>query len=156
MPKAIINKPGALDAAEWAIIRQHTIVGETMLTQVGGVLATVGHFVRSSHERFDGTGYPDGLAGEAIPVESRIVCVCDAYSAMTTNRAYRPALTPRDAVMELRRCAGTHFDPRIVRAIEEQATPAPARPTGTMQHRFSQRKGAAESSPTDRPPAVSV
>ena len=155
VPKAIINKPGALDAAEWAIIRQHTIVGETMLTQVGGVLATVGHFVRSSHERFDGTG---SLTASPVKRSGRIsiVCVCDAYSAMTTNRAYRPALTPRDAVMELRRCAGTHFDPRIVRAIEEQATPAPARPTGTMQHRFSQRKGAAESFATDRPPAVSV
>ena len=120
VPKAIINKPGKLDEAEWTIIRRHTIEGEMMLRRVGGVLATVGRFVRSSHEHYDGNGYPDGLAGEAIPIESRIVCVCDAYSAMTSDRPYRPALTTADALAELRRCAGTQFDPQIVDAIERQ------------------------------------
>jgi len=117
VPKTIINKPGELDDCEWQIIRRHTIDGETMLNGVGGVLATVGHFVRSSHERYDGSGYPDGLAGGAIPVESRIVTVCDAYSAITSNRPYRPARTTADAIAELHRCAGTQFDPEIVDAI---------------------------------------
>jgi len=118
VPKRIINKPGNLDDAEWSIIRRHTIEGEMMLTRVGGVLATVGQFIRSSHERYDGSGYPDGLAGDEIPIESRIVSVCDAYSAMTTDRPYREALTGADALTELGRCAGTQFDPRIVEAIE--------------------------------------
>jgi HD-GYP domain-containing protein (c-di-GMP phosphodiesterase class II) len=157
VPKAIINKPGPLDADEWTIIRRHTIEGETMLTQVGGVLATVGHYVRSSHERYDGSGYPDGLAGEAIPIESRIVCACDAYSAMTTDRPYRPALAERDAISELRRCAGTHFDPRIVDAIVKQAhRRAPVRPSMRFKRPFSQRPLATRSAPSDRPPAVPV
>ncbi|HWF25527.1 MAG TPA: HD-GYP domain-containing protein [Solirubrobacteraceae bacterium] len=157
VPKAIINKPGALDADEWQIIRRHTIEGETMLTQVGGVLATVGHFVRSSHERYDGTGYPDGLAGEAIPIESRIVCACDAFSAMTTDRPYRPALGQPEAVNELRRCAGAHFDPKIVDAIAQLALPrAPFRAKVTKRHPFSRRSVTVDSSPSDRPPALIV
>jgi HD-GYP domain-containing protein (c-di-GMP phosphodiesterase class II) len=130
VPKSIINKPGKLDEAEWAIIRTHTIEGEKMLKQVGGVLATVGNFVRASHERYDGGGYPDGLVADAIPIESRIVSVCDAYSAMTSNRPYRPALTPAEAITELRRCAGTQFDPQLVDVIERHARPATAVPAG--------------------------
>ncbi len=117
VPSAIINKPGKLDAEEWEIMRRHTIEGEAMLRQVGGTLAGVGRLVRSSHERYDGGGYPDGLVGEAIPIESRIVCVCDAFNAMTTDRPYRPAGPPHEAVAELHRCAGSQFDPEVVTAV---------------------------------------
>ena len=133
VPKAIINKPGTLDDAEWTIIRRHTIEGEMMLRRVGGVLATVGQFVRSSHERYDGSGYPDGLAGDEIPIESRIVSVCDAYSAMTSNRPYRAALTANQALAELRRSAGTQFDPKIVTAIEHRAKPRTALRAGVRR-----------------------
>ena len=119
IPTSIINKPGKLNDEEWEIIRRHTIEGEDMLKQVGGTLAGVGRLVRSSHERFDGRGYPDGLVGEEIPIESRIVCVCDAYNAMTTDRPYRRALHVAEALEELRRCAGTQFDPRVVDAVEQ-------------------------------------
>jgi putative nucleotidyltransferase with HDIG domain len=118
IPKEIINKRGPLDEAEWERMRQHTIEGEKMLQQVGGLLASVGHIVRASHERYDGSGYPDGLAGDAIPIEARIVCTCDAFSAMTTDRSYRSAMSTDEARAELRHCAGTHFDPVIVEAIE--------------------------------------
>jgi len=127
VPKAIINKPGALDDDEWQILRRHTIDGEKMLRQVGGMLSGIGRLVRSSHERFDGLGYPDGLAGEEIPIESRIVSACDAFSAMTTDRSYRPALALADAIEELRRCAGTQFDPDVVRALVDQVS-APVTP----------------------------
>jgi HD-GYP domain-containing protein (c-di-GMP phosphodiesterase class II) len=157
VPKSIINKPGELDADEWAVMHRHTIEGEMMLTQVGGVLATVGHFVRSSHERFDGSGYPDGLAGEEIPIESRIVSACDAYSAMTSDRAYRAALAPREAINELRSCAGTQFDPRIVQAIEQQTTRRDAaRSSPRMKRRFSRRRASTSSTPADRPPALTI
>ena len=122
VPKEIINKPGKLDAAEQEIIRRHTIEGEQMLKQVGGALASVGPYVRSSHEHYDGHGYPDGLAGESIPIQSRIVSACDAYSAMTTDRPYRAAMPIGDALEELRRCAGTQFDPQVVKALERVLT----------------------------------
>jgi HD-GYP domain-containing protein (c-di-GMP phosphodiesterase class II) len=118
VPKEILNKPGELDAYEWQIIRSHTIQGERVLKQVGGALARVAGYVRSTHERFDGEGYPDGLVGEAIPVEARIVSVCDAFSAMTTDRPYRAALSIDAALEELHDGAGTQFDPRIVSAFE--------------------------------------
>jgi putative nucleotidyltransferase with HDIG domain len=156
VPKAIINKPGKLDEAEWAIIRRHTIDGESMLKQIGGVLATVGDYVRSSHERYDGTGYPDQLAREEIPIESRIVGVCDAYSAMTSDRSYRPALTPQDAIAELRRCAGTQFDPRIVGAIERHIARASVRSNLRMRRGPSPRGLRARSSSSERPPALIV
>jgi HD-GYP domain-containing protein (c-di-GMP phosphodiesterase class II) len=117
VPKHIINKRGPLDEPEWEIVRAHTINGEKMLKQVGGTLSQVGRIVRSSHERYDGAGYPDGLAGETIPVEARIVTVCDSFSAMTTTRPYRVALTLAQAVAELRRCSGTQFDPVVVDAL---------------------------------------
>jgi HD-GYP domain-containing protein (c-di-GMP phosphodiesterase class II) len=119
IPKEILNKPGGLTDEEWDVVRRHTIDGEQMLRQVGGILSNIGGFVRSSHERFDGLGYPDGLAGEQVPIESRIVTACDAYSAMTTDRCYRPRLSVEDAVLELRRCAGSQFDPRVVGALEQ-------------------------------------
>ena len=110
VPIEVINKPGKLTEQEWAMIRRHTIDGEAMLKQMGGTLADVGRFVRSSHERFDGLGYPDGLAGAEIPIESRIVAACDAYNAMTTDRPYRQGRSTPEAVAELHRCAGTQFD----------------------------------------------
>lgn len=117
IPPEIINKPGALDDAEWETMKTHTILGEQMLEQIGGLLGEVGRIVRSCHERWDGAGYPDALAGDAIPLEARIVCACDAWSAMTTDRTYRKARTTADALVELRACAGTHFDPRVVAAL---------------------------------------
>jgi putative nucleotidyltransferase with HDIG domain len=117
IPTAIIDKPGPLDDDEWEIMKTHTVLGEQMLEQIGGLLGDVGHIVRSCHERWDGGGYPDGLAGEQIPLAARIVCACDAWSAMRTDRSYRKALTLEDASAELRRCSGTHFDPRVVEAL---------------------------------------
>jgi HD-GYP domain-containing protein (c-di-GMP phosphodiesterase class II) len=117
VPSEIINKPGSLDAEEWEIMKTHTILGEKMLEQIGGLLGEVGNIVRSCHERWDGTGYPDGLAGEQIPLAARIVCACDAWSAMRTDRTYRTALSEPAALTELRDCAGTHFDPTVVAAL---------------------------------------
>lgn len=117
VPQEIIDKAGPLDEDEWAIMREHTIEGETMLKRVGGVLADVGRIVRASHEDFDGSGYPDGLAGEEIPIEARIVTCCDAFSAMTTTRSYREAMPVEAAIAELQACAGTQFDPEVVKAL---------------------------------------
>jgi putative nucleotidyltransferase with HDIG domain len=119
VPNEIINKEGPLDDAEWEVMRQHTIEGERMLKRIGGVLAEVGRIVRASHEDFDGSGYPDGLAGEEIPVEARVVTCCDAFSAMTTTRSYRKAMGTEAALEELRRCAGTQFDPQVVGVLVE-------------------------------------
>jgi putative nucleotidyltransferase with HDIG domain len=117
IPKEIINKAGPLDARERAVIETHTVEGEQMLEKVGGLLGNVGRIVRSCHERWDGGGYPDGLAGEEIPIAARIVCACDAFSAITTDRPYRAARSVEEAIVELRACAGTHFDPRVVEAL---------------------------------------
>jgi hypothetical protein len=117
VPKEIINKPGALDEEEWKIMHRHTIEGEAMLKRVGGVLAEVGRIVRSSHEHYDGSGYPDGLSGEEIPIEARIVTCCDAFSAMTTTRSYRVAMPLEKAIAELHACSGTQFDPDVVEAL---------------------------------------
>lgn len=119
VPNEIINKKGPLDDSEWKVMRQHTIEGERMLKRIGGVLAEVGRIVRASHEDFDGSGYPDGLAGEEIPIEARIVTCCDAFSAMTTTRSYRKAMSTEAALAELRRCAGTQFDPQVVAVLLE-------------------------------------
>jgi HD-GYP domain-containing protein (c-di-GMP phosphodiesterase class II) len=127
----IINKPGKLTDAEWALIKRHPADGQEMLERVGGVLAEVGVIVRHHHERWDGGGYPDGIAGETIPLAARIICACDAYSAMTTNRSYRPAMPVADALAELRRCSGVQFDPDVVHAlltiVARHPQPRPAR-----------------------------
>jgi HD-GYP domain-containing protein (c-di-GMP phosphodiesterase class II) len=117
IPAEIINKPGKLTDEEFELIKTHTVEGERLLSQVGGLLGSVGVIVRSCHEDWDGTGYPDGLAGTAIPKVARIVRCCDAFSAMTTDRSYRTAMTNAEAVSELRRCSGTDFDPEVVEAL---------------------------------------
>jgi len=119
IPKEIIDKPGKLDEDEWATMRTHTVEGQRMLDSIGGVLGEVGVIVRGSHEDYDGSGYPDGLAGDAIPIESRICSACDAFSAMVTDRSYRKALPLETAMAELRRCSGSQFDPRVVDALIE-------------------------------------
>ncbi len=121
VPNEIINKKGPLDDAEWEVMRQHTIEGERMLKRIGGVLGEVGTIVRASHEDFDGSGYPDGLVGEAIPIEARIVTCCDAFSAMTTTRSYRKAMGTEAAIAELHRCSGTQFDPQVVTVLIDLA-----------------------------------
>src|SRR6202035_5553836 len=93
IPKAVINKPGQLDPTEWRVIKTHTLEGQKMLDRVGGFMRDVGLIVRSHHERWDGCGYPDGLAGEAIPLEARIIACCDTWNAMRTDRCYRKALS---------------------------------------------------------------
>ncbi len=116
IPERILTKPRALDDAEWAIMKTHPAVGDTLVRRVTG-LQDAAPAVRHHHERFGGGGYPDGLAGEAIPIEARIVCAADAYSAMTTNRAYSAARSPQEAAAELRRSSGVHFDPKVVDAL---------------------------------------
>ncbi len=125
IPKAIINKPGPLTSEERALINTHTIEGEQLLAKVGGVLAEVGAIVRSCHEHYDGRGYPDGLAGDDIPLVARIVSCCDAFNAMTTTRSYRVAMPQAEAHLELRRHRGTQFDPHVVDAILAATSVAP-------------------------------
>jgi HD-GYP domain-containing protein (c-di-GMP phosphodiesterase class II) len=117
IPNSIINKPGPLTPEERAIMERHTIEGERLLHRVGGLLGEIGRVVRSCHERWDGNGYPDGLAGEQIPLLARIVACCDAFNAMTSDRSYRKALPVEGAVAELRRGSGTQFDPQVVEAL---------------------------------------
>ena len=95
IPNEILNKPGTLEPEEFEVMKTHTIEGQFLLDRVGGLLGRVGQIVRSCHERWDGGGYPDGLAGENIPFASRIVFCCDAYNAMTSDRVYRKALPRR-------------------------------------------------------------
>jgi HD-GYP domain-containing protein (c-di-GMP phosphodiesterase class II) len=116
IPSAILDKPGKLEPEEWELVRQHTILGERMLSAFP-VLRTVARIVRSSHERWDGAGYPDGLAGEAIPLAARIVAACDAYDAMISDRCYQPARPAAVARAELVRAAGHQFDPTVVEAV---------------------------------------
>jgi HD-GYP domain-containing protein (c-di-GMP phosphodiesterase class II) len=116
VPKEIVNKSGALSDEEWDVMRRHTITGQRMLDRVGGALKDVGDVVRASHERWDGTGYPDGLAGAAIPIAARIVSAADAFSAMTTDRPYRTARDREYAIGELRAQSGRQFDPNVAEA----------------------------------------
>ena len=117
IPKEIVNKPGPLTGEEWVVMRTHTLRGQELLDRVGGLLGEVGQIVRASHERFDGNGYPDGLAGSAIPLAARIVSCCDAFNAMTTARAYRSPMSEGAALRELVDNAGTQFDPKVVRTL---------------------------------------
>jgi HD-GYP domain-containing protein (c-di-GMP phosphodiesterase class II) len=117
IPDEILQKPGPLTPEERAVMETHVLAGEELLTKVGGMLGHVGHLVRSCHERWDGKGYPDGLAGEEIPLVARIVSCCDAFNAMTTNRPYRKARPVHVAASEIAACARTQFDPAVVAAL---------------------------------------
>ena len=147
VPKGIINKPGPLNEEEWEIMRLHTIAGQEMLDQIGGFMCEVGAIVRASHERFGGGGYPDGLAGDEIPLEARVICCCDAFNAMTTNRSYRRGRSEQDAIEELRRCSGTQFDPAVVDAT-----------IAVVERRMSERRSPVGDAPefTLLPPGVTV
>jgi two-component system, cell cycle response regulator len=116
VPDAILGKPGPLREEEWAFVRRHPVIGERILSGAPA-LERVAPLVRASHERWDGAGYPDRLAGEAIPLGARIVAVADAFAAMTADRPYRSARTPAEALVELRDCAGSQFDARVVEAF---------------------------------------
>jgi two-component system cell cycle response regulator len=116
IPDAILTKPDALNEEEWQFIHRHTLVGERILSSAPS-LARIGRIVRSTHERVDGHGYPDGLGGSDIPLLSRIVSACDAFLAMTEERPYRPAMTSETAIAELRGSAGKQFDPVVVEAL---------------------------------------
>jgi diguanylate cyclase (GGDEF)-like protein len=113
IPDEILNKPGPLNDEEWAFMQRHTLIGERILS-AAPALSRAAKLVRWSHERVDGKGYPDKLAGEAIPLASRIIAVCDAYDAMVSERPYKPATPPDVARAELQRCAGAQFDPEVV------------------------------------------
>ena len=125
IPDAILNKPGPLTDDEWTFMRRHTIIGERILG-AAPALRPVARLVRASHESWDGSGYPDSLAGEDIPLGARIVAVCDAYHAMTSDRPYRDAMLPAEAIAELRACAGAQFDPMVVKAFAMLHEPAHA------------------------------
>jgi two-component system, cell cycle response regulator len=116
VPDAILDKPGPLDPVEWSFMRRHPLIGERILLEAPA-LRPVARLVRSSHERWDGSGYPDGLRGDDIPLGARVVAVCDAFDAMTTERPYRVPMSHADAIEELHRCAGTQFDPMVVQAF---------------------------------------
>jgi diguanylate cyclase (GGDEF)-like protein len=117
IPDAILTKPGPLNDEEWEFMRQHTILGERIVAAAPS-LAPVARLIRASHERWDGAGYPDGLAGGEIPLASRIIFACDAYDAITAERPYSPARGPETALEELRRGAGSQFDPQVVASVE--------------------------------------
>jgi diguanylate cyclase (GGDEF)-like protein len=116
IPDAVLDKPGPLDPAEWEFMRQHTLVGERIVLAAPS-LAEAAPLIRSSHERFDGSGYPEGLVGAEIPLGARIIAVCDAYDAMTSKRSYSEAIASEEALTELDRCAGQQFDLEVVQAF---------------------------------------
>jgi two-component system, cell cycle response regulator len=116
MPDAVLDKPSPLNKEEWALMCQHTTVGERVVAAAPALRAAA-PLVRASHEHWDGGGYPDGLVGVQIPRGARIIAACDAFDAMTTERAYQAPRLPADALIELRRCAGTQFDPEVIEAL---------------------------------------
>lgn len=126
VPESVLEKEASLSQAETAMVHSHTAEGERIIAAAPG-LASVAALVRSSAERYDGSGYPDGLAGEAVPLGARIIAVAVAFAALTVQRPYRPALSPSETLAELRRCSGAQFDPRVVEALgqdlAEEAAP---------------------------------
>ncbi|HEX7298178.1 MAG TPA: diguanylate cyclase [Solirubrobacteraceae bacterium] len=125
IPDRILHKPGPLASEEWELMREHPLIGERILRAIPG-MGAVARIVRHEHERFDGSGYPDGLAGEAIPIGSRVILACDAYHAMTSDRAYRGAMEHDAAVAELISCSGTQFDPKVVASLVSYLGGGPA------------------------------
>ena len=121
IPDAILQKQGPLDEQEWELMRQHPVVGERIIVGTPG-LSHLAPAMRAEHERWDGAGYPDGLAGEEIPLASRITLACDAFHAMTSDRPYRASMTFERACEELRACAGTQFDPNVADALLAELT----------------------------------
>jgi diguanylate cyclase (GGDEF)-like protein len=128
IPDAIVTKPGPLSDEEWEFMRRHTLIGERILTAAPS-LGVAARLVRSSHEAWDGSGYPDRLTGAEIPLGARIIAVCDSFDAMLSARPYSPPYEVHDALAELRRCAGTQFDPRIVSVFEQVLADRAERPT---------------------------
>jgi HD-GYP domain-containing protein (c-di-GMP phosphodiesterase class II) len=129
IPRAILDKPGPLDEEEWHFIRRHTVIGERII-EAAPALADIAAFVRASHERWDGDGYPDALAGEEIPLPARIVAVCDAFDAMIAERPYVASRSTSAAMVELERCAGTQFDPGVIDAFRHVLVQRLASPAG--------------------------
>jgi putative nucleotidyltransferase with HDIG domain len=119
IPKAILHKPGPLNEEEWRIIRLHPKLGAKMIEPVSR-LSQVSEIIQSHHEKYDGSGYPDGLIANNIPFGARIIAVVDAYSAMTEERIYRPIMNHEQAIEEIKKCSGTHFDPLIANAFLDQ------------------------------------
>ncbi len=155
IPDAILDKPGPLDAQEWRFMHRHTVIGERIVS-AAPALSEAARLIRSSHERFDGGGYPDGLRGEEIPIGSRVIAVCDAFDAMIAERPYRTSLSPLEAMRELERCAGSQFDPLVVAAFREtlgelptstrvaRGTPADGTPAGETPAGANAQAGTAE------------
>jgi diguanylate cyclase (GGDEF)-like protein len=137
IPDAILRKPSPLDAAEWDFIRRHTTIGERIIA-AAPALRGVARLVRSTHERWDGTGYPDRLAGEAIPLGARIIFVADAFDAMISERPYSPAQSVEAALAELVRCAGSHFDPGVVEIFCDLVRKGPTESTPSAGSTFAQ------------------
>ena len=129
LPDAILQKPAALDDYEETVMREHSERGYEIAV-AAGLPEAEALWIRHVHEHFDGSGYPHGLAGEEIPLESRVLLVADAYSAMTHDRPYQDACSPAEAVAELRRCAGGQFDPRVVEALATTVEPFTGSPSG--------------------------
>jgi HD-GYP domain-containing protein (c-di-GMP phosphodiesterase class II) len=121
IPDSVLEKKGPLTDEEWELVRQHTVIGERILV-AAPALKEVSAIVRSTHERYDGEGYPDELGTTDIPLEARIIAAADAYCAMTTERSYRPVMSHATAILELQRCRGSQFDPRVVDALVAELT----------------------------------
>jgi diguanylate cyclase (GGDEF)-like protein/putative nucleotidyltransferase with HDIG domain len=141
IPFSILEKPGPLNGEEWKLMRRHPIIGANILN-AAPALAPVAEIVHAAHERFDGTGYPNGIGGEDIPLASRIVFVCDAFDAMTSDRAYRKALSERQALAEIRRAAGTQFDPEVVDVLERLLRDGVHEPAGRAASSANRAQGA--------------
>ncbi len=137
IPDEIISNPGPLSEREWEFMRQHTVMGERIIAAAGPSLERIAPLVRASHERWDGKGYPDGLAGMAIPLGARIITICDSFRAMLSERPYKQPISLPDALAELRRCAGTQFDPHLVEVfcelVAERSSPTAQGPRSAGQ-----------------------
>lgn len=145
IPDAILHKPGPLTEEEWAVIYRHPELGRQVLVQAGGIFVLLSRIVVAHHEHWDGSGYPYGLAKEAIPLGARILAVVDAYDAMTSVRPYREAIADADARAELKHCAGSQFDPQVVeaflRTLDTQQWPIESLQVEEPQHISEYREG---------------